>query len=172
MNKLLSADPARLGRPDVPPSSDAVDEGRVAGTPEVIGSGERIFEPKRLARFQIVSAVLFSSLLEPEIYLAKWYSKAISADSQIREAILAAAPPANVDLSDQANAFTVWSTEAVPPIFCGGCQNPNDARALAREFLNLKKLVILSANPKYGLTWVPDEDRVTPPPRMYPGSRS
>jgi hypothetical protein len=34
MNTLLSADLSRLGRPDVPPSSDAVDEKRVGGTPE------------------------------------------------------------------------------------------------------------------------------------------
>ena len=34
MNKLLSADPVRLGRPDVPPTSDAVGEERVAGTPQ------------------------------------------------------------------------------------------------------------------------------------------
>jgi D-lactate dehydrogenase len=34
MHKFLSADPTRLGRPDVPPSSDAVDEELVGGTPE------------------------------------------------------------------------------------------------------------------------------------------
>jgi hypothetical protein len=34
MNKFLSADPARLGRPDVPFASDAVDEELVGGTAE------------------------------------------------------------------------------------------------------------------------------------------
>jgi len=34
MHKLMSADPTRLARPDVPPCSDAVDEGLVGGTPE------------------------------------------------------------------------------------------------------------------------------------------
>jgi len=34
MHKLLSEDPTRLGRPDVPPCSDAVDERLVGGTPE------------------------------------------------------------------------------------------------------------------------------------------
>jgi D-lactate dehydrogenase len=34
MHKFLSADPTRLGRPDVPPSSDAVDEELARGTPE------------------------------------------------------------------------------------------------------------------------------------------
>ena len=34
MNKLLSSDPVRIGRPDVAPTSDAVDEERVDGTPE------------------------------------------------------------------------------------------------------------------------------------------
>jgi hypothetical protein len=34
MPKFLSADPTLLGRPDVPPCSDAVDEELVGGTPE------------------------------------------------------------------------------------------------------------------------------------------
>jgi hypothetical protein len=34
MHKFLSADPARIGRPDVPPCSDAVDEELIGGTPE------------------------------------------------------------------------------------------------------------------------------------------
>ena len=34
MHKFLSADPTLLGRPDVPPCSDAVDEELVGGTPE------------------------------------------------------------------------------------------------------------------------------------------
>ena len=34
MHKFLSADPARLGRPDVPPCADAVDEALAGGTPE------------------------------------------------------------------------------------------------------------------------------------------
>lgn len=34
MHKLLSRDPVRLGRPDVPPCSDAIDEALVGGTPQ------------------------------------------------------------------------------------------------------------------------------------------
>ena len=34
MRKLLSEDPSRLGRPDVPPCSDAIDEALVGGTPQ------------------------------------------------------------------------------------------------------------------------------------------
>jgi hypothetical protein len=36
MHKLLSADPTLLGRPDVPPCSDAVDEELAGGTPEAL----------------------------------------------------------------------------------------------------------------------------------------
>jgi hypothetical protein len=41
MHKFLSADPKRLGRPDVPPCADAVDEELVGGTPEEL-KGELI----------------------------------------------------------------------------------------------------------------------------------
>jgi D-lactate dehydrogenase len=36
MHELLSADPTLLGRPDVPPCSDAVDEELAGGTPEAL----------------------------------------------------------------------------------------------------------------------------------------
>jgi hypothetical protein len=56
MDEFLSADPVRLGRPDVPPCSDAVDEKLVGGTPEglrtdlieILGEGSCAASDQRL----------------------------------------------------------------------------------------------------------------------------
>ena len=92
-------------------------------------------------------------------------------ESELRKAILAAASVSKVDLTAPANAFTLWSAQSPGGVgFCGGRAGLNEAMALAREHVNVKALVILSADPKHGLTMVPDDDRVKPPPKAYPGS--
>src|SRR5580700_11422136 len=69
MNKLLSADPARLGRPDVPPSSDAVDEGRVAGTPEELKRDLIEILGDDLVRHRISDLVRYASDASPYRYI-------------------------------------------------------------------------------------------------------
>ena len=69
MNKLLSADPARLGRPDVPPSSDAVDEERVGGTPEELKTDLVDILGEDLVRHRISDLVRYASDASPYRYI-------------------------------------------------------------------------------------------------------
>src|ERR1700684_2955130 len=71
MDKLLSADPARIGRPDVPPSSDAVDEGRVAGTPEELKTDLVEILGEDLVRHRISDLVRYASDASPYRYIPK-----------------------------------------------------------------------------------------------------
>jgi len=92
-------------------------------------------------------------------------------DSELRKKILDSASVNKLDLAVSSNQFTVWSVgEDGRPVFCAGRSSLNDAIAVAREHLNLKGLVILSADPKHGLTKLEDSDRVSKGPQ-HPGSR-
>ena len=95
-------------------------------------------------------------------------------DADVRKEILAAASAMKIRLDDPANAFTLWCCAKTLVghifVFCGGRTSLQDAMALGREFVQLKTLVILSANPKHGLTWIPDDDRARSTPAEHPGS--
>jgi D-lactate dehydrogenase len=69
MNKLLSADPARLGRPDVPPSSDAVDEQRLGGTSEELKTDLIDILGEDLVRHRISDLVRYASDASPYRYI-------------------------------------------------------------------------------------------------------
>src|SRR3984957_9511411 len=69
MNKLLSADPARLGRPDVPPSSDAVEEERIEGTPEELKTDLSEILGEDLVRHRISDLVRYASDASPYRYI-------------------------------------------------------------------------------------------------------
>ena len=71
MHKLLSADPTRLGRPDVPPCSDAVDEELVGGTPEQLK--EELIEilGEDVVRHRISDLVRYASDASPYRYIPK-----------------------------------------------------------------------------------------------------
>jgi D-lactate dehydrogenase len=71
MHKLLSADPTRLGRPDVPPCSDAVDEELVGGTPEQLK--EELIEilGEDVVRHRISDLVRYASDASPYRYVPK-----------------------------------------------------------------------------------------------------
>ena len=69
MNKFLSADPARLGRPDVPPSSDAVDEELVDGTPEELKTDLIEMLGEDLVRHRISDLVRYASDASPYRYI-------------------------------------------------------------------------------------------------------
>src|SRR5580700_11758472 len=71
MNKLKSADPARLGRPDVPPSSDAVDEELVGGTPEELRRDLIEILGEDLVRHRISDLVRYASDASPYRYIPK-----------------------------------------------------------------------------------------------------
>src|SRR5580700_2802530 len=71
MNKLLSADPARIGRPDVPHSSDAVDEERVGGTPEELKTDLIEILGEDLVRHRISDLVRYASDASPYRYIPK-----------------------------------------------------------------------------------------------------
>src|SRR6202046_3204835 len=71
MPKFLSADPKRLGRPDVPPCSDAVDEKLVGGTPEEL-KGELIeMLGEDVVRHRISDLVRYASDASPYRYIPK-----------------------------------------------------------------------------------------------------
>src|SRR5580692_3992372 len=71
MHKFLSADPKRIGRPDVPPCSDAVDEELVGGTPEEL-KGELIeILGEEVVRHRISDLVRYASDASPYRYLPK-----------------------------------------------------------------------------------------------------
>ena len=91
-------------------------------------------------------------------------------DSELRKEILASASVHKVDLTALSNQFTVWCTVSPGgPMFCGGRNSLNDAMALGREHVDLKGLIILSADPKHGLTKLADTDRIARGPQ-HPGS--
>src|ERR1700733_13636095 len=69
MNKLLAADPARIGRPDVPPSSDAVDEERVEGTPDELKTDLIDILGEDLVRHRISDLVRYASDASPYRYI-------------------------------------------------------------------------------------------------------
>src|ERR1700690_2797253 len=71
MHKLLSADPTRLGRPDVPPSSDAVDEGLVEGTPEELKTELIEILGEDVVRHRISDLVRYASDASPYRYIPK-----------------------------------------------------------------------------------------------------
>src|ERR1700727_1330139 len=71
MPKFLSADPKRLGRPDVPPCSDAVDEELIGGTPEEL-KGELIeILGEDVVRHRISDLVRYASDASPYRYIPR-----------------------------------------------------------------------------------------------------
>src|SRR6202035_1033631 len=71
MHKLLSADPARIGRPDVPPCSDAVDEQLVGGTPEELKRELIEIVGEDVVRHRISDLVRYASDASPYRYIPK-----------------------------------------------------------------------------------------------------
>ena len=71
MHKLLSADPTLLGRPDVPPCSDAVDEGLVGGTPEELKADLIEILGEDVVRHRISDLVRYASDASPYRYIPK-----------------------------------------------------------------------------------------------------
>ena len=69
MNKLLSADPARLGWPDVPPSADAVDEDLVVGTSEELKADLIEMLGEDLVRHRVSDLVRYASDASPYRYI-------------------------------------------------------------------------------------------------------
>ena len=71
MHKFLSADPTYIGRPDVPPSPDAVDEELVGGTPEDLKSELIEILGADLVRHRISDLVRYASDASPYRYIPK-----------------------------------------------------------------------------------------------------
>jgi D-lactate dehydrogenase len=71
MHKLLSEDPTRLGRPDVPPCSDAVDEQLVGGTPEALKTDLIEILGEDVIRHRISDLVRYASDASPYRYIPK-----------------------------------------------------------------------------------------------------
>src|SRR5580698_5902531 len=69
MNKFLSTDPACSGRPDVPSSSDAVDEELVGGTPEELRRDLRELLGAELLRHRISDLARYASDASPYRYI-------------------------------------------------------------------------------------------------------
>src|SRR5271155_205452 len=71
MHKFLSPDPTYLGRPDVPPCSDAVDEDLVGGTPEKLKTDLIEILGEDLVRHRISDLVRYASDASPYRYIPK-----------------------------------------------------------------------------------------------------
>src|SRR6202166_3408685 len=71
MHKFLSADPTRLGRPDVPPCSDAVDEELAGGAPEELKRELIKILGEDLVRHRISDLVRYASDASPYRYIPK-----------------------------------------------------------------------------------------------------
>ncbi len=69
MNKFLSEDPARLGRPDVPPSADPVDEELLEGTPEELKADLIKMLGEDLVRHRVSDLVRYASDASPYRYI-------------------------------------------------------------------------------------------------------
>jgi FAD binding domain len=69
MEEFLSVDPVGIGRPDVPPSSDAVDERLVGGTPEGLKTDLIELLGKDLVRHRISDLVRYASDASPYRYI-------------------------------------------------------------------------------------------------------
>jgi len=65
MKKVLSAEPSRLGRPDVPSCSDAVAEELVDGTPENLRKDLSNLLGEDLVRHRISDLVRYASDASP-----------------------------------------------------------------------------------------------------------
>src|ERR1700734_3883021 len=71
MHKFLSADPKLLGRPDVPPCSDAVEEELVGGTPEELKADLIDILGEDLVRHRVSVLVRYASYPSPYRYIPK-----------------------------------------------------------------------------------------------------
>lgn len=71
MHKLLSADPVRPGRPDVPPCADAVDEELVGGTPHELKVDLIGVLGEDVVRHRITDLVRYASDASPYRYVPK-----------------------------------------------------------------------------------------------------
>jgi len=61
MDRFLSADPTLIGRPDVPPASDAVDEELLHGTPEELKADLIGLLGEDLVRHRVSDLVRYAS---------------------------------------------------------------------------------------------------------------
>jgi hypothetical protein len=75
-----------------------------------------------------------------------------------------------MDLDNPGNAFTVWSEGPNGPVNCGGSTTLQGAIRISQQHIHLKNIVILSANPKHGLTRLADHDRINSDIQPPPGS--
>jgi hypothetical protein len=93
-------------------------------------------------------------------------------ENQLRRGILASVSVNKIDLTNSNNAFTIWTASPGGETFCGGRATLQDARALARQYVRLRDLVILPADPTKDLVPIADADRDngTPPPPDIPRS--
>jgi D-lactate dehydrogenase len=71
MHKLVSADPESIGRPDVPPCLDAVDEALVGGTPDELKTDLIEILGGDLVRHRISDLVRYASDASPYRYIPK-----------------------------------------------------------------------------------------------------
>jgi len=69
MNQFLSPDPTRIGRPDVPPCSDAVDEKLAGGTPDELKTDLTGILGEDLVRHRITDLVRYASDASPYRYV-------------------------------------------------------------------------------------------------------
>lgn len=69
MERLLSVDPTRIGRPDVPPCSDAIDESMLDGTPAGLKSDLVELLGEDLVRHRITDLVRYASDASPYRYV-------------------------------------------------------------------------------------------------------
>jgi D-lactate dehydrogenase len=69
MNQFLSPDPTRLGRPDVPPCLDAVDEKLAGGTPDELKTDLTEILGEDLVRHRISDLVRYASDASPYRYI-------------------------------------------------------------------------------------------------------
>ena len=71
MHKFLSPDPTYIGRPDVPPCADAVDEELVGGTPAELKTDLIKILGEDLVRYRISDLVRYASDASPYRYIPK-----------------------------------------------------------------------------------------------------
>jgi hypothetical protein len=86
-------------------------------------------------------------------------------ENQLRRGILASVSVNKIDLRNPNNAFTIWTATPGGETFCGGRATLQDARALARQYVHVKNLVMLPADPTKDLVPIADSDRDQGTPR-------
>jgi len=80
-------------------------------------------------------------------------------ENQLRRGILASVSVNKIDLRNPNNAFTIWTATPGGETFCGGRATLQDARALARQYVHVKNLIMLPADPTKDLVPIADSER-------------